>query len=59
MDFIFAHVEGWVFESQPRQPVKTSSDSSTTKRSAPGASVSGPLDDLIGMTSCVLPTWLI
>ena len=36
--------EGWQFESQLRQTqvVKTGSDSSTAKRSAIGASVTGP-----------------
>ena len=37
-------VEDWVFEYKPRQikVVKTGSDSSTAKRSALGASVTGP-----------------
>ena len=42
---VFAsHVEGWVFESQPRQTyvVKTGSDSSTAKYLATGVSVTGP-----------------
>ena len=36
--------EGWVFESEPRQTqvIKTGSDNSTAKRSAIGASVTGP-----------------
>ena len=41
---VFApQAEGWVFETQPRQTlvVKTGSDSSTAKRSAIAASVTG------------------
>ena len=37
-----SQAEGWVFESQPRQTVKTDSDSSTAKRSATGVSDTGP-----------------
>ena len=38
------NAEGWVFESQSRQTqfVKTGCDSSTAKRSATGAIVTGP-----------------
>ena len=41
---IALQVEGWVFESEPRQTlvVKTGIDSSTDKRSALGVSVTGP-----------------
>ena len=38
------HVEGWVFEFQPRQ-TRTGSDSSTAKRSAIGASVGDHHDE--------------
>ena len=34
--------EGWMFESQPRQTVKTGSDSSTAKRWATSVSGTGP-----------------